>query len=424
MPARPTAALALLLLTLPACSPPAPPTSSAEAKSPTVTVTVATVETRTVQRAVTAVGTLTGYDEVMLAPKVDGRVLKVHRDVGDRVYPGDVVLEVDPVDLQLEVDTARRALESDLARVGLTEVPVPTATDPLGGFDPERVPAVARASLVLANARVEQRRVSKLAVTASISQREADLAELDLRTAEVGHKDALTLALAGLAGARLRQSQLETAEQRLRDAVICAPVPVVFGAWAAAVGPAFVPLSYAVAGRMVSEGQVLRATPVTDVIRLVIDEALKLRANVPESYAAEVRVGQTVQLQVDAYPGRDFTGQVTRINPTIDPQTRTFTAEVSIPNFDRRLKAGGFARARIMTRTEEVRTVPPAALVNFAGVTKVFTVVEGHAKAVEVRPGNRDRDWVEVTTPLPAGTTVCTSGFSQLIEGSPVVVRQ
>ncbi len=422
---RPGKAPALLLafgmLALSACTP-KPTAATTAAESPAVTITTATVQTRSVQRFVVAVGSLSGYDEVTLSPKVDGRVLKVYRDVGDRVFPGDVVLGLDPVDLQLEVDSARRALESELARLGLSALPKPDAAG--SGFRPEGVPAVARSILVLENARVEQQRIAGLVASSSISKRESDTANLDLKTAEVGKRDAITQALSTLATARLKQAQLESAEQHLKDAVLCAPVPDVFGAWAAAVGPAFTPLSYAVSARMVSEGEMLRSNPVSNVFRLVIDQGLKLRANVPEQYAAEVRVGQSVQLQVDAYPDRAFTGLVTRINPTIDSQTRTFLVEVSVPNLDRRLKAGGFARAQINTRTEVARTIPPAALLTFAGVTKVFTVVDGKAKAVEVRLGNRDREWLEVTSDLPAGTTLATSGFSQLIEDSPVVVRK
>ena len=423
-PARRLPALlaAFGLLTLSACTPKPAAAPTASAEPATVTVTTATVQTRGVQRAVSAVGSLTGYDEVTLSPKVDGRVRKVYRDVGDRVFPGDVILELDPVDLQLEVDSARRALEGELAKLGLTELPKADAAGP--GFKLEEVPSVARAILVLENARVEHQRVAKLAATNSISKRETDLAELDLKTAEVARRDTITQGFAVLAAARFKQAQLETAEQKLKDAVLCAPVPDVFGAWAAAVGPAFTPLSYAVSARMVSEGEVVRSNPVTNVFRLVIDQALKLRANVPEPYSAEVAVGQAARLQVDSYPDRAFTGLVTRINPTIDYQTRTFLTEVSVPNLDRRLKAGGFARAQILTRTETARTIPPQALLTFAGVTKVFTVVNGRAKAVEVRLGSRDREWLEVTSELPAGTVVATSGFSQLIEDSPVSVRK
>ena len=91
----------------------------------------------------------------------------------------------------------------------------------------------------------------------------------------------------------------------------------------------------------------------------------------------------------------------------------------------RELKAGGFARASIRTRVDPaVKTVPPAAVVTFAGVTKVFVIEGDKAKAVEVKLGTRDKDWVEVIGELPAGATVATSGHSQLVDGSPVKLRE
>ena len=105
------------------------------------------------------------------------------------------------------------------------------------------------------------------------------------------------------------------------------------------------PLRYAVAQRMLSEGEMVRAMPVTNAFKLVLAHALKLKAAVPERYAPEVKVGQTVDVLVEAYPGKTFVGRVARLNPTVDPLNRTFQAEVSVPNLDGRLKPGGFARA-------------------------------------------------------------------------------
>jgi HlyD family secretion protein len=70
-----------------------------------------------------------------------------------------------------------------------------------------------------------------------------------------------------------------------------------------------------------------------------------------------------------------------------------------------------------------VATVPPEAIVSFAGVNKVFIVDGDRAKAIEVQPGQRDRTWVEVVGPIPPGSRVITSGFSQLVDGSPIRVR-
>lgn len=157
-----------------------------------------------------------------------------------------------------------------------------------------------------------------------------------------------------------------------------------------------------------------------------MDQILKLRAAVPEKHAPDVRVGQPVEVRVDAYPDRVFSGIVARVAPTVDTLNRTFQVEIELPNRHptARLKAGGFAKAEILMRTESgVVTVPPGAVVAFAGVTKVFLADGDRAKAVEVRLGPREKDWVEVIGPVPAAARVITSGFAQLVDGSPIRVR-
>ncbi len=414
---RPT--VLILLLGVAGCGPKTETPATAAPPRPAVVVTTAPVTSRSVQRSIAVVGTLAGFEEVPIAAKVDGRVLAVRADVGDRVMPGAVLLELDPTDLKLEAATAQRDLETELARLGLTALPT-------GEFKVDAVPSVRRAAAGLASATAEFGRVSKLA--GSITAREFDLADLELKTADATHKDGVTQARATLAAARSKQAAVEAAEQKVRDATVLAPVPTGWPAWAALVGPgATTPLRYAVAGRMVSEGEMSRGNPVTVAFKLVLDYALKLRAAVPEQYGAEVRVGQPVEITVDRSTGQSpkFVGVVARINPTVDPATRTFQAEVSIPNLDGRLKAGGFARGGILTRTEAgVLTVPPAALVTFAGVTKVFVIDAGTARAVEVKVGGRTNDYLEVSAPtLAAGQAVATTGFSQLVDGSAVVVR-
>ena len=117
----------------------------------------------------------------------------------------------------------------------------------------------------------------------------------------------------------------------------------------------------------------------------------------PESLSAAVRVDQPAEVRVDAYPGTAFAGRVSRINPTVEASTRAFQLELTVPNLDGRLKAGGFARAGILLAADAgVLTVPAAALVSLAGVNKVFVIDGGTAKAVEVAVGVREKDWLEV----------------------------
>lgn len=406
-----------LLLLAAGCAP-KPAATTAPAEQAPVPVTVAPLQTLRLPRTVAVVGTLAGFEDASLTSKVDGRVARVFRDVGDTVQPGEPLLELEPTDYELAVAEAKRSLEAELAKLGLDAAPPPD-------FDLMTVPLVARAQVALENSASRYERARQLFEKGTSSREDYDTALTDYKLADVSRRAAVTEARATLAAARFRQASLETAEQRLRDTVVRAPVPAGWGAWAAAVGPAATPLRYAVAARMVSEGEMIRSMPVTNVFRLVIDHVLKLRAAVPETFVATVKVGQPVEVRVDGFPDRAFAGRVTRVNPTVDPLNRTFLIEAEVPNCGGELKAGGFARASVLTHTDgAVKTVPPTALVSFAGVTKVFVLDGATAKAVEVRVGQRDREWVEVIGPVPDGAKVIVTGLSQLVDGSPVRVRE
>ena len=151
---------------------------------------------------------------------------------------------------------------------------------------------------------------------------------------------------------------------------------------------------------------------------------MKLRATVPERFSAEVKVSQPIELQVEAYPTEVFPAHVSRINPTVDPNSRTFEIEAQVPNTDHRLKPGGFAKADILIRAEsEALSAPLESVVSFAGVNKVFVVRDDKAHEVEVAIGLRGRGWVELLGDIKAGDRLVTSGHSQLADETAVRVR-
>jgi multidrug efflux pump subunit AcrA (membrane-fusion protein) len=411
----------VLFVALAGCGPKAAdPSGTAEAAP--VAVTVVPLKAVTLPRTVSVVGTLDPYREVTLSPKVDGRVLRVRRDIGDAVYPGEVLLELDDHDYRLEVEVARRGLEAELARLELAAVPAP-ATD-LSGLV-EAVPTVARARATAEEAARKVDRQTLLRNQGGGSREDVEVVVAERKVADAALRQTQTEARAAISNARKMQAAVEQAEQRLADTVVRAPVTDEWAAWAAALGPA-VPFKYAVAQRMVWEGEMVRAMPEKNVFKLVIAHPLKLRAAVPEKHAPEVRPGQAVAVRVEAFD-RPFRGIVSRVAPTVDPLNRTLGVAVTVPNDDRAapLKPGSFARAEVETRVDEnVLTVPPAAVVTFAGVTKVFLADGDRAKAVEVRVGRRDRDWVEVAGALAPGARVITSGQTQLVDGSAIRVRR
>lgn len=408
----------VLVLALPACAPKAAPTTE-KAEPEAVPVTVADPKPVALRRAVPVTGTLAPFEDVTLAPKVSGRVVRVMRDLGDRVGPGELLMELDDAEFRLAVEQARPAFVAELRRLKLRDLPTTDAEFERALPYVDSV-AEARANLAFAEsdfARTERevaggvgtkQLLDQCANRVTVAKARAQLAETDARVT--------------LSNARRLKAALDEAERRLADTKLTAPNPDEWQQWVKALGPTKTPLKYAVAQKMVSAGEMVQSMPVTNCYRLVIDHVLKLYAAVPEQHVPEIANGQKVELRVRAFPQVAFEGVVARINPTIDVSTRTFGVVIAVHNGDGRLKAGGFASAEVLVGTETVTTVPNEALVQFAGVNRVFVLDGTRAKSVEVTVGTRDREWVEVSG-LPAGAKVITSGHAQLVDGSVVRVK-
>lgn len=412
---RPLHALAAIALLATGCNGKGEKALKADTTPPPVPVTVAKVERRKVERTVDVVGTIKGWEDVTLGAKKTGRVVKVLHDMGDRVEPGEPLVELETIDAKLAVQQAEKRLAADLAKVGLSRLPERDKD-----FEVEKVPTVVKDMVALERARINLDRQRNLARTRAGTVQDLQNSENDLKAAEATLQDGILLAQANLAAARASQVALDVANQALVDTVIRAPVP---SSQPKGVTRA---LSYYVGKRSVSEGQFLREGDA--VMSLVVNNPLRLWMNVPERYAAEVRENQTVRLRVPAYPGRVFEGKVARINPTVDQSTRTFQVEAAIPNDAGELHPGGFAKASIVTRADdEATTVPIGAVVHYAGVTKVFVVESKNvAREVKVETGLEDPEgrWVEVVGRVPGGANVITTGHLQLADGAAVVVRK
>jgi RND family efflux transporter MFP subunit len=379
----------LLLVALTGCQPPAADTAPKAATA--VPVTVAPVGERTVRRVIPVTGTLNGFEDITLSPKVDGQVAAVLADVGDVVKPGDELLRLDATDYDLSV----RVEKSGVAEKEAQSESAKTMVD--------------QAKATLENAEQDLVRFNTTG-----SQSEKDLARSRVRVAKANVQAAEAGVLSAAAALEVKKRSLAIAEQKLRDATLRVPE----------LPPESPGKGFKVAARMVSRGEMTRSFPGTNAYRLVIADALKLKVTVPEKHAPEVKVGQPVDVKVDSFGGTTFPGTVARISPTVDPQTRTFQVEVAVPNADGRLKAGGFVRADVVVGTAPAVSIPPNALVVFAGVSKVFVADGDTAVAVPVEVGDRGPDWVEVRGELKPGQSVITSGFIQLYDGSPVTVRK
>lgn len=173
------------------------------------------------------------------------------------------------------------------------------------------------------------------------------------------------------------------------------------------------PFSGVVVTRSVSRGQM--AEP-TDTLFTVADlSRVWIELNIFERDLARVRTGQSVSVTTDAYPGRTFPGRIVYVAAVLDPATRTVRARVAIPNPDRALKPGMFARAVVQVggAGPRVVVVPRDALQELRGRQVVFVpgARPGEFRPVPVEVGEAvDGNRVVIRRGLAPGARVVTAG--------------
>lgn len=397
-----------------------------------VTVDVAPVEARGVERTVEAVGTLKGREEVTVGAKRTGRVVKVLHDIGDRVEPGEPLVELDRTDDDAAVLHAEQSLVAQLEQIGMSALPEAKLDRPgvpiveqarlaiesaRRGFSAKDVPAVVQARFALEKARHNLSRERALRQRDAGTPQDLQNAELDEHAASAALANAELNARAIFANAIVSRIALEIHKVQRDDLTIRVPFP-------RRAGPSEgMPVVYAVTKRSASEGQMLKEGEA--VADLVIEDPLRLWTNVPEKFAPDVRLGQEVRIAVASHPDRRFVGTVARINPSVDTSSRTFQVEAAVPNDDGSLRPGGFAKASIVVRRDDrALTVPIEAIVRSVGVTKVFIVTDDNkARAVPVETGLEGKGWIEVMGALPSQARVVVAGQTKLADDVPVIVR-
>ena len=374
--------LLLVLIANAACKSDYP--SSARQTRPGADKTARQVKTARVEEtpfgeAVTVNGTLAAYDETVASAKVPGRLRTITVDLGTVVRRGQVIAQVEPQDYNLRVQQAEAALAQARARVGLS----PDGRD--DRVTPEQTGTVRQARAVLDEARVSRDRSAKLVEQGIVARSEFDTVDANYKVAVSRYQDAIEEIRNRQAMVAQRRSELALAKQQLSDTAVHAPIDGVIQEKRASVG------EYLAAG-----------APVVNIVKM---DPLRLRAEVPEREATNVRAGQNVRVSVDgnAYI---YVGQITRLSPVIAQQTRMLLVEADVRN-NGGLRPGAFARAEIVTDDAKMAvTVPNNALVTFAGIEKVIVVENGKALEKPVTTGRRNGEWTEIVAGVNVGDQV------------------
>jgi membrane fusion protein (multidrug efflux system) len=181
------------------------------------------------------------------------------------------------------------------------------------------------------------------------------------------------------------------------------------------------PFSGIIGLRSVSIGDYVKEG--ADLVNLESIDPLKVDFRVPEVYMRQVQVGQALQIQLDALPGKTFEGKVFAVNPLIDAAGRSVVIRALVRNPDTSLRPGMFARVRLITRdAQDAMVLPEQALVPQGDQQFVYRVIDGKAVRTKVEVGQRRDSKVEILNGVAKDDVIVTAGQLKLRDGAPVNV--
>lgn len=322
-------------------------------------------------------GALYPLSEFVLAPKIAGRLEKIFVDIGDTVKDGQLVAVLDDDEYRQEVSQVQAELE--VARANLQE-----RKNTLENAKREHERTIALWKKKIA---------SESELDAGDSEYKIQQAKLRVAIAQVSQKEAALK----MANVRLSYAQIKVAENNSSE--------------------------YRVVGeRFVDEGAMM--APNKPIVSILDIGKLIAVIHVIERDYSKIQPGLEAVASTDAYPGRTFSGKVTRIAPVLKEKSREARVEIEIPNEQGLLKPGMFMRVQIQFGIRENATVvPAAALVKRNGTQGVFLadVQEKIVRFVPVTTGIVNGTRAEVLDPPITGAVV-TLGHHLLEDGAAIIL--
>jgi membrane fusion protein, multidrug efflux system len=183
--------------------------------------------------------------------------------------------------------------------------------------------------------------------------------------------------------------------------------------------------------REISVGQFLQKGNL--VVSLHSLDPVYVEFSLPQQRLGETTEGLTVAVSSDAYPGRQFTGEITAINPDVDPATRNVRVQATLSNTEGLLRPGMFVSVdMVLAQTEKVLFIPSTAVVYAPFGDSVFLIEEGAPAADGTKPlvvqqqfvklGARQGDFVAATEGVKPGQRIVSTGVFKLQPGMGVVI--
>lgn len=184
------------------------------------------------------------------------------------------------------------------------------------------------------------------------------------------------------------------------------------------------PITGLVTARNYDPGDMTGQLPILTVGQL--SPIVKAKINITENDLAKIQRGMPVEVVFDAFPGETFPAKISRIAPSVDVATRTFQAEVDIPNPGEKILPGMFGRVTVNLGTYNHVVVPDRAVVKQTGSGNryVYVLHNGQVSYNKVELGQRIGDSYELLSGVEDGDSVVITGQTRLSDGRKVEVIQ
>ncbi|MCL1470156.1 efflux RND transporter periplasmic adaptor subunit [Argonema antarcticum] len=315
-----------------------PPQSQQRAQQRPTTVDAALARTGVLQEPTQYIGTTRPVREISLRSQVEGRLLNLAVNIGDRIARGQILAILDDSLLLTAVTQAQAELAARESEVARAQTQVSNARA-----------RAQQAKVELQQAKTNSRRRQYLQQEGAISKQDAELAqtaaqsgEQVLRAAEEQIRTEQQAVAAAQGRVRVQQAIIAQAKERQSYARVISPIKGV------------------VLERVTEPGNLVQ--PGGEVLKLGDFSRVKVVVPVSELELSNIRVGQLVQVRLDAFANETFSGAVSRISPAADATARQVPVEITIPNSNDKIGSGLLARVSFSQLSRPKVIVPQTAV--------------------------------------------------------------
>lgn len=413
--------LLLLTLTVVGCGP-KEATTDKEKKSGAVPVQVETVQKGILDAKAGIAGKFEPNEKVEIAPKISGKISKVHVELGQKVNKGDVLFSLDPEDLRNTVKQSEAALKVAQANLKQAEVSSSQSLDQAKSGLVQSDSGITQAKQAYNDAKINLDRAKKLfeagaVASVELEQKETAFknAETALKNAEIayenaqnsvhyaGQKTAIQVAQASVEQAKVN---LENARYQLANATVAAPI------------------SGIVSNVNGASGQM--ASPQAGVVTIVNINPIVVKGNLSERDVTSIKVGAVVKVEVPAV-NKTIDAKVTALSPVMDQQLKAYPFEIKIPNVNEQWKSDMVVNVvfqGVNGQLQESIVIPRKAVFEEEGKKYVYKIENNKAVKVEVQPGEETSEQIIILEGLNENDVVVVKGQTLLTDGAKVTIQK